>query len=83
MKPFVGPPTEGEGCAYSAELDEPACGMPPGVHLLVRTPGWGLVALTSCGAHVGIALASGEWMRGHPYGIACRDGPCWDGPDRP
>ncbi|MBM0275343.1 hypothetical protein [Micromonospora tarensis] len=57
MKPFVGAPTVDAGCAYSADLDQPACGQPVTVHVIGRAEGWGWVSLKSCAEHAPVAVA--------------------------
>lgn len=78
-KPFVGLPTEGWGCAFSAAVDIQACEAAPDVHLAVQTPGWGLVSLTSCDRHAVVARATGIVIAEHLFGAACPPGTCWDG----
>lgn len=74
---YVGLPTDGAGCAYSADLDEPACGGRPTVHVAVNSAAWGLVALASCMPHAPSARASGDPIAEHPYGPRCDEGTCW------
>ncbi len=61
MRPFVGPPTDAPttaGCAYSAALNEPACGAPIAYHLIGRSGAWGWVALYACRIHLAPAEAA-------------------------
>jgi hypothetical protein len=75
-EPFVGPPTEdGNGCAFSVDLDTPACGAAPTVHILSEALGWGLVGLEGCDAHSDIARTAGAVVAEHAYGPGCPD--CW------
>lgn len=76
-QPFTGLPTDTEGCAHSAALDQPACGRPPAVHNAALDPGWGLVAFTTCETHSGIARDAAAGLAEHPYGPACDAGICW------
>ncbi len=78
MKPFVGLPTEGEGCAFSPDLDGEACGINPALHILTDAPGWEVVALATCDAHAAFARSAGQWLREHPYGPDCLTGTCWE-----
>jgi len=74
--PFVGLPTDGHGCAFSPDLDTPACGAPAVVHILSEAPGWGPVALESCDAHSDVARTAGAVIAEHVYGPRCPDD-CW------
>lgn len=74
--PFVGLPTDGNGCAFSLDLDTPACGAPSATHIISETRGWGLVALASCDAHSNVARAAGVVIDEHPYRPGCPDD-CW------
>jgi hypothetical protein len=76
IQPFVGPPTEGRGCAFSADIDCPACGQPSTAHLLLNSD-WGLVSLASCPIHVAIARAAGQLLGEHDYAPTCTMRDCW------
>ncbi|GIE75780.1 hypothetical protein Aph02nite_17300 [Actinoplanes philippinensis] len=77
MKPFTGPPTEVDGCAYSVDLDQPACNDTPAVHIAALDRGWGLVAFSACAVHADIARAAAPPVSEHQYGPHCRAGLCW------
>jgi hypothetical protein len=76
-EPFVGAPTDGQGCAFSAALDAPACGADAVTHILSEAPGWGPVGLETCTRHEPVARAAGAVMGEHPWGPLCRSGDCW------
>jgi hypothetical protein len=79
--PFVGLPTVADaGCAFSVGVDQPACGRPPTTHLCVDSPGWGIVALSACGFHVGLARATGTVVTEHPHQSGCDTADCWGTP---
>ncbi len=79
-EPYVGLPTEGEGCAFSAVLDSPSCGLPPTVHIHSRATAWGDVGLVACDAHADIARTAGQLIAEHPYGPDCPESTiCWLG----
>jgi hypothetical protein len=76
--PFVGPPSEGEGCAYAVDLDSPACNAQPSLHVQVRSEAWGATALATCNTHAAVARSSGTWITEHPYGPECPESAaCW------
>ena len=76
MKTFVGLPTEATGCAFSADLDQPACGAPPVVHMVAEAEGWGLVTLPSCLAHAPIARAAANVITEHAWHEICATNDC-------
>ena len=78
MRPTVGPPTMGTGCAHGADLDSPACGAAPAQHVRVLSA-WGDVALTTCADHAQVARECGTIVQEHRYGAACTAGECWSG----
>lgn len=75
-QPFVGPPTEGDRCAFSADLDCPACNQPATQHMLVDSD-WGVVSLAACPVHSGIARAAGKLLGEHDYAPTCITHDCW------
>lgn len=79
MEPEVGLPTDGSGCAFSADLDSPACGESETIHLAVQSTTWGLVALSSCDRHVPIARTTGQVLAEHAYQASCATIDCWAG----
>ncbi|MFI2667908.1 hypothetical protein [Micromonospora carbonacea] len=58
MSPYVGLPTDGDGCAYSAAIDQPACTIAAEHHVIGYTGGWGWVCLNTCRAHLAPAVVS-------------------------
>lgn len=79
IKPFVGPPHLGDGCAYSPDLDAAQCTNAATVHVAVESA-WGVAGLASCDEHASIARASGTSISEHAYGPQCDDAQCWDAP---
>ncbi|MBM0279672.1 hypothetical protein [Micromonospora tarensis] len=72
MKPFVGlPVAEAATCAYSADLDQPACGQPTTVHVLGWAEGWGWVVLNTCAGHLDIAKAGCAVIGGEHPAAGC------------
>lgn len=79
-RPFVGAPTIASGgCAFGAALDGQICGQPCTTHLAVQAQGWGLVALSTCDAHVAVARATGQMLAEHPHRPECESTDCWEG----
>lgn len=59
VEPTVGAPTiDGGGCAFSADLDTPACGRPETWHVIGQSDAWGVVWLGACEGHHDIARAA-------------------------
>lgn len=76
----VGLPTSATAeCAYSRDLDTPACGEDATVHVAVRSAVWGVVSLASCGQHAPIARLTGELLGEHAYQPVCLVADCWEG----
>ncbi len=73
VKPFVGVPSGDLSgcCGYAPDLDQPGCPAPATVHLRVQDSAWGMVALPTCDAHLGIAESAAMVLGRHPYGPGC------------
>ncbi|WP_328344913.1 hypothetical protein [Micromonospora sp. NBC_00421] len=68
---FVGLPTVGgqdAACAYSPDIDKPACGQEVTHHVIGRSEGWGWVALNTCADHLPFAVAACAVLDVHTAG---------------
>jgi hypothetical protein len=80
-QPWVGEPsTEYRPiCVYSSSPGHPRCDAPASAHVMVADDRYGVVALTSCGTHAGLARTSGRFIMEHQYeGVCGFPGTLWD-----
>lgn len=58
-------------CLHSPEPGQPQCGKAATIHVLLDSPEYGVVGLSTCDGHASIARAAGTWIDEHPFAGVC------------